>query len=334
MEQHRRGNRARGPAGRSRPRGKAKTKARNLDFAPLSGPTEPRYGAQAASPSRPGLRRRAGGRLGGSDRRRPWGRQVDRSLAGGRPSRRGGATVHHISGEEGDRSDPPARRPARPRRGAGRDRRGNLGARYRRGARYPEGAVRRGRPGGRDRFDPDHVPRQSRIGAWHRVAGARQRPGTDPPGQTPRLCPAPGRARDQGGSDRRAQGARAHGRCGAVVRRRPRPPVPHPARGQEPLRPDRRDRRLRDDRCRHDGGRQPLAAVPGRPGRADLRRGGLRRSRGDRAPSWSRSRRSSPRRPWPRRAARWSVGTVRDLPWSSRFSRPAAAWCSPDGTST
>jgi DNA repair protein RadA/Sms len=41
---------------------------------------------------------------------------------------------------------------------------------------------------------------------------------------------------------------RAHGRRGALVRGRRRAPVPHPARGEEPLRPDRRDRRVRDDR--------------------------------------------------------------------------------------
>ena len=38
--------------------------------------------------------------------------------------------------------------------------------------------------------------------------------------------------------------------------------------------------------------------------------------------------------PWPRRAARSSAGTAHALPWSSRCSRPAAAWYSPDGTST
>jgi DNA repair protein RadA/Sms len=40
---------------------------------------------------------------------------------------------------------------------------------------------------------------------------------------------------------------RAHGRCGAVFRRRRRSSLPRPAHGEEPLRRDRRDRRLRDD---------------------------------------------------------------------------------------
>ena len=44
------------------------------------------------------------------------------------------------------------------------------------------------------------------------------------------------RPRHQGRPDRRPQGDRAHGRHRAVFRRRPRPPLPHPARGQEPLR--------------------------------------------------------------------------------------------------
>ena len=52
------------------------------------------------------------------------------------------------------------------------------------------------------------------------------------------------------GADRRAARARAHGRCGPVFRRRSGSPVPHPARSQEPLRRDRRDRRVRDDRSR------------------------------------------------------------------------------------
>ncbi len=41
---------------------------------------------------------------------------------------------------------------------------------------------------------------------------------------------------------------RAYGRCRALVRGRRRAPIPHPARGEEPLRADRRDRRVRNDR--------------------------------------------------------------------------------------
>ena len=48
------------------------------------------------------------------------------------------------------------------------------------------------------------------------------------------------------GTHRRPARARAYGRHGAGLRRRAQPPVPHPARDQEPLRRDRRDRRVRD----------------------------------------------------------------------------------------
>ena len=43
-----------------------------------------------------------------------------------------------------------------------------------------------------------------------------------------------------------AEGARAHGRLRAVFRGRARQQLPHPARGQKPLRLDKRDRRVRD----------------------------------------------------------------------------------------
>ena len=72
--------------------------------------------------------------------------------------------------------------------------------------------------------------------------------------------------------------AGAHGRRGAVFRRRPRPPVPHPARGEEPLRRHRRDRRVRDDRPRPGRGRQPLGAVPGRAAGERRRQRGVRRA--------------------------------------------------------
>ncbi len=85
-----------------------------------------------------------------------------------------------------------------------------------------------------------------------------------------RLHPVPGRPCHQGRPDRRPARARAHGRHGALFRGRARPPVPHPARRQEPLRPDRRDRRVRDDRRRAGGGCQPLGPVPGRTARQCL----------------------------------------------------------------
>ena len=63
------------------------------------------------------------------------------------------------------------------------------------------------------------------------------------------------------------QGGRAHGRHRPLFRGRTRPPVPHPPRGQEPLRADRRDRRLRDDGRGAAGGRQSLASCSSRRAR-------------------------------------------------------------------
>ncbi len=65
---------------------------------------------------------------------------------------------------------------------------------------------------------------------------------------------------------------RASGRCGALFRGRARPPFPCPARGEEPLRRHRRDRRVRNDRHGAGGGSQSLGAVPGRPHRPGARR--------------------------------------------------------------
>ena len=108
---------------------------------------------------------------------------------------------------------------------------------------------REGDPGG-DRQHPDHVAGQPGQRARLGGAGAGLQLRTDPPGQDPGIRGRAGRPRHQGRRDRRAAGAGAHGRCGAVFRRRARPPVPHPARGEEPFRRDRRDRRVRDDRDR------------------------------------------------------------------------------------
>src|SRR5262249_49094662 len=48
--------------------------------------------------------------------------------------------------------------------------------------------------------------------------------------------------------------------------------VPHPARGEEPLRPDRRDRRVRNGGPRLGGNAESFGAFPRRFGRAALRR--------------------------------------------------------------
>ena len=92
----------------------------------------------------------------------------------------------------------------------------------------------------------DHVESAPGLGRPGARRGARARRLR----QAPRRRRRPGRPRHQGGPDRRPARGRAHGRHRALLRGRARPPVPHPARGQEPLRPGRRDRRLRDDRAR------------------------------------------------------------------------------------
>ena len=90
----------------------------------------------------------------------------------------------------------------------------------------------------------------------------------------------PGRPRHQGRPDRGPPRGRAHGRCRALVRGRRLAPVPHPARGEEPLRADRRDRRVRDDRLGAARGRQSVRTVPLRARARHARHRGVRRHRG------------------------------------------------------
>ena len=166
----------------------------------------------------------------------------------------------------GDRPGPPARRAAGAGRRAGAARRRHLGARHR---GHPRAA--RCAQGGGDRFDPDHVARHARQHARHRHPGPRLGPGAGRAGQAPRHRRAAGRPRHQGRRHRRPARARAHGRHGALFRGRARPSVPHPARGQEPLRPDRRDRRVRDVGPRPRRRRQPVGPVPRPSGAATSR---------------------------------------------------------------
>ncbi len=86
--------------------------------------------------------------------------------------------------------------------------------------------------------------------ARHRHPGSRRLAGADPLRQADRHRRGLRRPRHQGRPDRRPACRRAHGRRRSLFRGRRRPPLPHPARGQEPLRSDRRDRRLRHDRRR------------------------------------------------------------------------------------
>ena len=147
-------------------------------------------------------------------------------------------------GRGGGRAGAAARRAARPRRRAGRARGRDLGRGHHRDAvararRRASSSSIRSRPCGPTRSNraPGTVTQVRGVGA-----------GADPLRQALRRRRDPGRPRHQGRPDRRPARGRAHGRRGALLRGRRRAPVPHPARGEEPLRPDRRDRRVRDDR--------------------------------------------------------------------------------------
>ena len=174
-------------------------------------------------------------------------------------------------------------------------------------------------------LDPDHVDRRGRIGARHGDAGARLGAGADPLRQALRRRGHPGRPCHQGRPDRRPARGRAHGRRGALVRGRRLAPVPHPARGEEPLRSDRRDRRVRDDRrracarCRTRPNCSCPSAISAAPAPwcSPASRG--------RGRCWWKSRRWSPRPRSARRAAPWSAGTRAGSPWCSPCSRRIAA---------
>ena len=124
----------------------------------------------------------------------------------------------------------------------------------------------------------------------------------------------PGRPRHQGRPDRRAARGRAHGRRGPHLRGRARLSVPHPARGQEPFRRHRRDRRLRDGRRRPARSEQPVGPVPGRRQGARAGRRRLRRHRGVAPGAGGDSGAGGARRPTARRGAPSSAGTTAAWP--------------------
>ena len=176
----------------------------------------------------------------------------------------------------------------------------------------------------------DHVESAPGLGR----PGARRGPRAHGLRQAARHGGRPGRPRHQGRPDRRPARRRAHGRHRALLRGRARAPVPHPARGQEPLRPGGRDRRLRDDRGRARRGGEPLGAVPQRARQPGLRLGRLRRDRGhpaaarrDAGAGRRRARSAPPGAPC-------SAGTPGGSPWCWRCWRRAAASASAASTST
>ena len=126
---------------------------------------------------------------------------------------------------------------------------------YRRHPRQHRAALSR-----RHRFGADALVRERGRGARHHLTAARLRLGADQPSQDQRLDAGAGRPRHQGRTDRRPQGHRAHGRYRALFRGLERTPVPHLARGEESIRRDRRDRRVRDAPRRPEGSRESVGA--------------------------------------------------------------------------
>ena len=142
-----------------------------------------------------------------------------------------------------------------------------------------------------DRFDPDHAFGPDRGRAGHGQPGARLRVRTDPLRQGERRRAGAGRPRHQGRQHRRAARARTHGRRGDELRRRAQPPVPHPARAQEPLRRGRRDRRVRDGRGRGWRKSPTPRCCSCRAARSRCRAARCSRRSKARGRCWSRSRR-------------------------------------------
>ena len=106
---------------------------------------------------------------------------------------------------------------------------------------------------------------------------------------------------------------RTHGRCGAVVRGRRLAAFSYPARDEEPVRADRRNRRVRDDGARPARGLQPVRTVPVRTRSRQPRHGGVRRHRRHPSRCWWSCRRWWRRPRSARRAGRWWAGTPAGL---------------------
>ncbi len=321
VEHHRRGSSARARPGRRR-HGACAARAALLEFAGLRGIDA----AAAALPERhhrvrPRLRRRPGGGLGAADRRRSRHRQVDAAAAGGGGSCRA--------------STPPA--PTSP----GEEALDQVRLRAERLGLGDAPVQLTAATSVRDivaTLERPDAPKVAVIDSiqtmWLDTVDST--PGTVTPGarlgagagrtrQAARHRRAAGRPRHQGRRHRRPARARAHGRHGALFRGRARPSVPHPAHGEEPLRPDRRDRRVRDVRPR------PVATSPIRrrcswqSGAATSRAPASSPASRARGRCWSRSRRWSAPPRSPRRGARWSAGIPTGSPWCWRFSKRAAA---------
>ena len=123
--------------------------------------------------------------------------------------------------------------------------------------------------------------------------------------------------------------ARAHGGHRPLLRGRARPPVPHPARAQEPLRLHQRDRRLRDEGRGAGGGGGPVRAVPRRAAGGQAGLGGHRPRSTAPGRCWWRCRRWwRPRATAPRGARRsaWTATAWRCWPRCWRRRRTSSWW--------
>ena len=189
------------------------------------------------------------------DWRRSRNRQIDPDAAVGRGAQRGRAGavrdrrgIAETGGFEGAASGA--------RGGGGAADRRDPGRVHRCGRREPRGA-RADR-----RFHSDHVFGPHRGGSGGRVAAARgdRRIGAIRQGERHRR--AARRTRHQGGPDRGAARARAHGRHGALFRERYGQPLPRAEIGQESIRRGQRDRGFRHGGAGPARGRQPFRDIP------------------------------------------------------------------------
>ena len=112
------------------------------------------------------------------------------------------------------------------------------------------------------RLHPDHVFPADRHGTRRRLAAARVHRGAGALRQDERDRGAARRPRDQGGTDCGSPGPRAHGRYGAVLRKRYGQPVSRIALGEESFRRRQRDRCIRDGGAGPARGHQPVGHFP------------------------------------------------------------------------
>ena len=193
---------------------------------------------------RPGDGGRRGPRLGDAPGRRPGDREVHHPPPGGAgpgPAREAGPVrLGRGVGGAGEIA----------RLAAGRDRRRHLpdvGNVPRADPLRHRGALPRDAD---RRLDPDRVLLRSSRGAGFRRPGAGVRRAAHLLREEGGGVGLPRGARDEGGGDRGAAGARAHRGHGPLLRGGEGAPVPDPEGGEEPVRLDERDRRLRDARPR------------------------------------------------------------------------------------